>query len=242
MVATLRASTYLVSRVWPKLSINCLSLTIGGYISAMSAPLQADAPGVQVGRPRDVSRDRAVLQAVRELLAEEGYQALSVHKVTQRCGVHVRTIARRWDTKAEMVAAAVLGGDVPLFSQHAPGLPTGRLGRDLRELIGQVMRYLANPATQAALPALLGEIPVNDKVRELFERREEEWVVAVRSVLERAVAEGDAPERVLGRERVLARVLAGSAYSLQFAPARGRGDDQADELAGFLLAALLGTA
>lgn len=209
----------------------------------MSASLQAaSGTGVQVGRPRDVSRDRAVLQAVRELLAEEGYQALSVHKVTQRCGVHVRTIARRWDTKAEMVAAAVLGGDVPLFSEDPPGLPTGRLGRDLRELIDQITRYLASPATQAALPALLGEIPVNDKVRERFERREKQWVAAVRSVLEHAVASGDAPERVLGRERVLARVLAGSTYSLQFAPVRGKGEDLAGDLTGFLLAALVGTA
>lgn len=209
----------------------------------MSASLQAaSGAGVQVGRPRDVSRDRAVLQAVRELLAEEGYQALSVHKVTQRCGVHVRTIARRWDTKAEMVAAAVLGGDVPLFSEGPPGLPTGRLGRDLRELIDRITHYLASPATQAALPALLGEIPVNDKVRAHFERREEQWVAAVRSVLEHAVASGDAPERVLGRERVLARVLAGSTYSLQFAPGRGKGEDLAGDLTGFLLAALLGTA
>src|SRR5215469_18698736 len=102
----------------------------------MSLPLQDDpAPGGQVGRPRDLSRDRAVLQAVRELLAEEGYQALSVHKVTLRCGVHVRTIARRWETKAEMVAAAIVGGGTPLFSRSAPGLPTGRLDHDVRALI-----------------------------------------------------------------------------------------------------------
>jgi len=207
----------------------------------MSASLQAaQAASLQVGRPRDLSRDRAVLQAVRELLAEEGYQALSVHKVTQRCGVHVRTIARRWATKAEMVAAAVLGGDAQLFSEDPPGLPTGRLGADLRELIGRIMRYLADPATQAALPALLGEIPVNDKVRAHFERREEEWIAAIRSVLEHAVESGEAPERVLGREHLLARVLAGATYSLQFTPVRDKDEGLAEELASFLLAALTG--
>ena len=206
----------------------------------MSAPLQAERdPGGQVGRPRDLSRDSAVLQAVRELLAEEGYQALSVHKVTLRCGVHVRTIARRWETKAEMVAAAVLGGDEALYSENALRAPTGRLDADLRELIGRTMRYLADPATQAALPALMGEIPVNDKVRAYFERREEEWAAVVRSVLERAVESGDAPERVLGRERILARVLAGSAYSLGFSPAPAKDAGLSDELASFVLAALL---
>ncbi len=211
----------------------------------MSAPPQAvpgaaPAPGGQVGRPRDLSRDEAVFRAVRELLAEEGYQALSVHKVTLRCGVHVRTIARRWDTKAEMVAAAILGGDTPLYAEKGPSLPTGRLSDDLRELIDMNMRYLSDPASQAALPALMGEITANDKVREHFERREEEWIAAIRSVLERAVESGDAPQRVLGRERILARVLAGTTYSLQFSPVRGKGEGLAGELASFLLAALLG--
>ena len=206
----------------------------------MSASLQAvPAPGAPVGRPRDISRDKAVLQAVRELLAEEGYQALSVHKVTRRCGVHVRTIARRWDTKAEMVAAAILGGDAPLYSESPPGLPTGRLRDDLRELIDRNLAYLSDPAIQAALPALMSEISANDKVREHFERREEEWIATIRSVLERAVESGDAPERVLGRERLLARVLAGSTYSLQFAPVRVKDEGLVDDLAGFLLAALL---
>src|SRR5215469_6303184 len=194
----------------------------------MSAPLQAaSSPGAPVGRPRDVSRDRAVLQAVRELLAEDGYQALSVHKVTQRCGVHVRTIARRWDTKAEMVAAAVLGGEAPLYAWEADVLPTGRLSHDVRELIDRTRRYLADPAIQAALPALMGEIDTNDKVREYFERREEEWIATIRAVLESAVQSGEAPEQVLGREHVLARIVAGSTYSLQFSPVRDKDEGMA---------------
>ena len=207
----------------------------------MSAPTQArPATGGQGGRPRDATRDGVVLQAVRELLAEEGYQALSVHKVTLRCGVHVRTIARRWEGKAEMAAAAVLGGDARLYADLVPGLPTGRLAADVREMIDQTMEYLADPATRAALPALMAEIEVNDTVRELFMRREEEWVTVIRAVLESAVASGDAPERVLGRERILARVLAGSAYSLQFSPQPASSQGMLDELTGFLLAALLG--
>jgi len=164
----------------------------------MSAPIQArPVPGGPGGRPRDATRDGVVLQAVRELLAEEGYQALSVHKVTLRCGVHVRTIARRWEGKAEMAAAAVLGGDARLYADLVPGLPTGRLAADVREMIDQTMQYLADPATRAALPALMAELEVNDTVRELFMRREEEWITVIRAVLESAVASGDAPERVL---------------------------------------------
>jgi AcrR family transcriptional regulator len=209
----------------------------------MSPPLQvASDPAGPVGRPRDLSRDAAVLQAVRELLAEDGYQALSVHKVTLRCGVHVRTIARRWENKAEMVAAAVLGGDTPVDSESAVRMLTGRLAADIRELIYRIMQFLEDPATQAAMPALLGEIPANDKVRELFQRRESEWNTLIRLVLQRAVESGDAPARVLGRERILARVLAGSTYSLWFAagPGGAKDEDMAAELADFFLAALYG--
>ena len=63
-------------------------------------------------------------------------------------------------------------------------------------------------ANQAALPALMSEIDTNAKVREYFERREEEWIATIRAVLESAVQSGDAPEQALGREHVLARVLA----------------------------------
>ena len=107
------------------------------------------------GRPRNAELDETILQAVRELLAEEGYQSLSVNKVTQRCGVHVRTIARRWDSKAEMAAAAILGGDDPLRLGMTAGFPTGSLRSDLRELIRGNMAYLSDPATRAAFPALL---------------------------------------------------------------------------------------
>jgi AcrR family transcriptional regulator len=207
----------------------------------MSAPIQdRRALGGPGGRPRDASRDSAVLQAVRELLAEEGYQALSVHKVTLRCGVHVRTITRRWDSKAEMVAAAILGGDARLYAELSPRLPTGRLAADVRAIIDRTMHYLADPATRAALPPLMGEMEVNDMVREYFRNREEEWVAVIRAVLERAVESGDAPDRVLGRELVLSRVIAGSAYSLQFSPTRASSQDMLDGLTAFLLAAILG--
>jgi AcrR family transcriptional regulator len=208
----------------------------------MPAPVQHAAPDSQVGRPRDISRDEVIFRAVRELLAEEGYQAVSVNKVTLRCGVHVRTITRRWGTKAEMVAAAILGGTAPALYGGTPGAATGRLGSDLRALIGRVQRYVADPAIQAALPALLSEVAGNAGVRELFERREEEWTATIRAVLERAVDSGDAPARILGREQVLARVLAGTTYSLQFAPLRLKDDALAEELASFLMAALLGEA
>ena len=69
--------------------------------------------GGSVGRPRNPALDDLILEAVRELLVEVGYHGFSVQEVTRRCNVHVRTITRRWPTKAELVTAAIAGGDEP---------------------------------------------------------------------------------------------------------------------------------
>jgi AcrR family transcriptional regulator len=207
----------------------------------MSGPPDAvTAPKPQVGRPRDPALDQAILQAVRELLVERGYHALSIQEVTRRCGVHVRTITRRWNTKAALVAAAILGGDDPLFSDREPPMPpTGRLDRDLRQLVELSVRYLAEPATRAALPALVSEIPTDDDVRERFERRAREWTATLRSVLEDAVASGNAPERILQRGRLLPNILSGTAFNLQWTDPAPVDDTLLDELTNFVLAALL---
>ena len=202
-------------------------------------PEELASPKAPVGRPRNRDLDEAALFAVRELLVEEGYQALSIHKITQRCGVHVRTIARRWGSKAEIIAAAVLGGDDPLYSDNAPKLPTGHLRSDLRELIERNLQFLADPAVRAALPALTSEIGTNDEVRERFQRRQDEWRAAINTVLEHAVKSGDAPKSVIRRGRLLPTIIGGATFNAQFLPAGSSNKALIDDLTDFLVAALL---
>ena len=204
-----------------------------------SSPLAAP-PKPRAGRPRDAALDEAILQTVREVLEERGYQSLSVQEVTRRCGVHVRTITRRWSTKAALVAAAILGGDEPLFAgDEAPPRPTGRLAEDLRQLVRGSVQYLAEPATRAAIPGLIGELAVDGEVHDRFQRRAEEWSATIRSVLELAVASGDAPAHVVERARLVRNVLGGTAFSLQSIDAAVVDDQLLDQLTDFLLAGLL---
>jgi AcrR family transcriptional regulator len=192
------------------------------------------------GRPRDPALDEAILQTVREVLIERGYQQLSVQEVTRRCGVHVRTVNRRWSTKPALVAAAVLGGDAPLFvNDEVPVELSGRLHHDLRQLVAANLRFLADPATRAALPALVNEIPIDSEVRERFERRTQEWSATVQSVLEHAVAAGNAPERVLRRGRLLANVIAGTSFTLQWIDPVVDDDEVLDQLTDFVTNGLL---
>jgi AcrR family transcriptional regulator len=190
------------------------------------------------GRPRDGSLDAAVLTAVRELLAEEGYSALTVHKVTRRSGVHAKTISRRWDTKAEMVAAAILGGDTELYAGARTRLPTGDLRADLRTLIARNLAYLAEPATRAALPALLPEIEASERVSALFERRDQDYRGIIRAILQQAADSGDAPAHASGKEEIVMLLLGGATFNLAFAPASKQSEGIDEELLDALLAAI----
>ena len=60
-----------------------------------------------MGRPRDTSRDLAILDATLSLLTEAGYEQLSMEAVASRSGAAKTTIYRRYRDKAALVAAAV---------------------------------------------------------------------------------------------------------------------------------------
>ncbi len=206
-----------------------------GAVTASAKPVAVERG--PVGRPRNAALDDLILEAVRELLAESGYHALSVQEVTRRCNVHVRTIARRWPTKPELVAAAIVGGDEP-----GEGLPraTGKLRADLRALIEGSLQYLSEPATRAAMPALMAEMRTNERVAARLHRRREELGATVQSMLERAVDAGDAPENVLHASSLLPNLITGTAFSVQFVDAVPPKNPPVDELTDLILAAILG--
>lgn len=192
------------------------------------------------GRPRNDALDGPILRTVRKLLAERGYQELSVQEVTRRCGVHVRTISRRWPTKAELVAAAVLGGD-GVDARGVGGLrPTGDLRTDLRRLVEGSVRYVGDPAIRAAMPALLSEMRTNERVAARVQGRQQELATVIQSVLEHAVRAGDAPERVLRRGALLPNLIGGAAFSIQTEHMVVVDDALIDELTDLLFAAILG--
>jgi AcrR family transcriptional regulator len=190
------------------------------------------------GRPRDDSLDTVVLSVVKQLLAEGGYAALTFHKVTQRSGVHAKTISRRWSTKAEMVAAAILGGDTELYSNVHKKLPTGDLRADLRELISRNLTYLDEPSTRAAIPALQPEIESNERVFALFEQRDRDYRAVIRAVLQRAIETGTAPEHALEHEEIVMLLSGGASFNLAFAPTRKKPRGIVDALVDSLVATI----
>jgi AcrR family transcriptional regulator len=59
------------------------------------------------GRKRDHTRDPEILQAALEVLAETGYDGMTVDMVAARAKAGKATLYRRWPSKAELVIDAV---------------------------------------------------------------------------------------------------------------------------------------
>ena len=113
-----------------------LRTTTSGGADLIDAELMGDlAPecAPKLGRKRDHTRDPEILAAALDVLAEEGYEGMTVDMVATRARAGKATLYRRWPSKAELVIDAVaclkktdLAGPLP---------NTGSLRGDLIALI-----------------------------------------------------------------------------------------------------------
>jgi AcrR family transcriptional regulator len=101
------------------------------------------------GRPRSTRSHQAMLQATLELLAEVGFEAMSIEAIASRAGVGKTTIYRRYSGKAELVADAIesireeivipdtggLWGDMDALIQNAAQISLNPLGRQTVAMI-----------------------------------------------------------------------------------------------------------
>ena len=156
------------------------------------------------GRQLDASRDAALRDAALELLAEIGYDRLSIEAVAARAKASKMTIYRRWSGKAELVADAISSlrkpGEVP---------DTGSLRGDLEamarssdspdirfdaQLVLGLVTALARDAElrQVIREQFLGRGGI--RLRQVFREQLIGWDgIRLRPVFERAVARGEIP-------------------------------------------------
>jgi AcrR family transcriptional regulator len=139
------------------------------------------------GRPRDPRRDQAIYDAVLELLAEVGFDRMSLDAVAARAGVSKPTIYRRCpDGKAALVAAAIA------FHREAkPSTPdSGSLREDLLAMVRDMSEHMTANAHLAG--GLMSRLRTSAELREIFsehviEPERDRW----RLLLERAAARGE---------------------------------------------------
>lgn len=145
-------------------------------------PLRRRPPG----RPRSEAVDRAILDATFELLAEKGYQGLSMEGIAARAGVSKATVYRRWPSKVSLVLAAA---SASVESVRPPD--TGSVREDVRRLLGAVVAVLTESLAGRVLPWLVAERLDDPELREALQGFWAARRSLMFSVLERAAARGE---------------------------------------------------
>jgi AcrR family transcriptional regulator len=115
------------------------------------------------GRPRNPELDRAILHAALELLAEEGYERMSIESIAQRAGVGKPTIYRRWASKQALVIEA-LAHLTDMAETPALGTARERLTAFVEQLWAKAAR--THDDRTSVLSHLLGEIHRSPELRE----------------------------------------------------------------------------
>ncbi len=64
-------------------------------------------PAPKLGRKRDLTRDPEILEATIDVLAETGYDGMTIDMVAARAKAGKATVYRRWSSKSELVIDAV---------------------------------------------------------------------------------------------------------------------------------------
>ena len=128
----------------------------------------SDVASPRGGRPRDEARDQAILEAAVDLLAEVGYDAMSIESIANRAAVSKATIYRRWPGKAQLVAEALRRRHEPhVFIPPDTGSLRGDLLATVKNMLDQIEgldgALICGMATAVRADAQLGRMILADK-------------------------------------------------------------------------------
>ncbi len=136
------------------------------------------------GRPRSARSHQAMLQATLELLAEVGFEVMSIEAISSRAGVGKTTIYRRYSGKAELVADAIESIREEIIIPD-----TGSLWGDMDALIQNAAQISLNPLGRQTVAMIISSASSNAEFAQIYwtkylQPRREAFAV----VLERAKA------------------------------------------------------
>jgi AcrR family transcriptional regulator len=101
------------------------------------------------GRPRDPANDAAILDAALDLLIERGAAGASIEAIARRAGVAKLTVYRRWQSKEDLLMAAL---------EHArnPDTDHPQAAHSLDELVEHTAELLSQPRFRALMARVIG--------------------------------------------------------------------------------------
>jgi AcrR family transcriptional regulator len=149
-------------------------------------------PPSRAGRKRDHSRDGVILDAALAVLAEHGYDGMTIDMVAARAGSARATVYRRWATKADLVLDAVARmshGDV-----NRDQLPeTGSLRGDMTAMI----LPLSDEEQQVRIQAMTALLSLSKTDPRLSDAATGAgigpWIEVNRMLIQRALDRGEFP-------------------------------------------------
>lgn len=167
-----------------------------------------DLPVQQVrsaGRPYDHSSDALILATALDLLAERGYERVTLDEVALLTGRAKSTLYRRWATKEDLVLAAVRTAGRPPEIDRLPD--TGSLRSDLLAVVDSP--WLGSPHRRLAVFAgLASALRSSEKLASVIRSEvTDPYVEVYRLLLQRAVDRGELSPTFTGVIPILADVI-----------------------------------
>lgn len=160
-----------------------------------TAPEQTATEAPRLGRKRDLSRDPEILEAALDVLAETGFERMTIDEVATRARAGKATLYRRWPSKSELVIDAVACMKRGVYDLS--DLPdTGTLRGDLVAMIKEPSIADA----QRKMQVMAGIVSMLSRSPELADVAEEALVAprreANRILIERAIARGEVTDAI----------------------------------------------
>jgi AcrR family transcriptional regulator len=118
----------------------------------------------RAGRPRSLRADRAILDAARDLIIEDGFAHLRLEHVAARAGVGKATIYRRWRSKEALALDVLLELAAPYLAVE----DVGDTGAELRAAVDNAVTALTETSFGPVIRALLSQIAVNPALGDPF--------------------------------------------------------------------------
>ena len=147
------------------------------------------------GRPPDLEKRQAIIDATLDVLAEVGYASLTIDAVAKRAGSNRVLIYRVWDSKVLLVRDTLFGLAANLT------LPdTGSTREDLRDFVRQHVDHMRLPAYVNGVPGLTVELLSN---RELFRDTWQQFIKPTEDGFATLLARGRARGDVVPRRRAV---------------------------------------
>jgi AcrR family transcriptional regulator len=153
----------------------------------MPRPRQRRDPPPQLGRQaQEHLREQTILRAALEELALLDYGGMTVEGVAQRAGVNKTTVYRKWETKAELVRAALSS----VFEMFRIGPTAGDLRSDLLGIARKIRNFTQTFEGKCLMRLRLHQHP-EPELAEFAKQLNAKHLVELGELIEAAVFRGE---------------------------------------------------